>query len=83
MYMWSQHTSRVFVSTKQYTEQFLCAYTFLCKHTQHTGLGTNNLGFHKDDAASNFDATPGTNLTVFLKLSIGGHVLFDACASKF
>ncbi len=31
----------------------------------------------------NFDATPGMDRTVFLVLSIGRHVKFDARASKF
>ena len=31
----------------------------------------------------NFDVMSGTDWTVFLVLSIGHHVKFDACASNF
>ncbi len=39
--------------------------------------------FTQMTAASNFDATPGMDWTVFLELSIGRHIKFDACESKF
>ncbi len=38
--------------------------------------------FHTDDAASKFDARPVLN-GFLLMLSIGRHVKFDACGSKF
>ena len=40
-----------------------------------------NWGIHTNDAASKFDAGPGTDCTIFFTLSIARHVKFDTHAS--
>ncbi len=49
----------------------------------HTGCVKRFGVFTQMTRRQNFDAASGTVWTVFLVLSIGRHVKFDACASKF